>query len=64
MTVDDKVSASNNEFEIGWRVLVGGFLGIGFGLSSLYFYSFGISIKPLAEGFGWSRGQGSFGSPP
>ena len=62
MTVDDKVSASNNEFEIGWRVLVGGFLGIGFGLSSLYFYSFGIFIKPLSEEFGWSRGQVSLGS--
>lgn len=51
----------DNEFLAGWRILLASFLGIALGLSSLYFYSLGIFIKPLAAEFGWSRGEASMG---
>jgi MFS family permease len=38
----------------GWRVVVAANLGIMVGLS-LYAYTFGIFVKPLAAQFGWSR---------
>lgn len=50
-----------SEFRNGWRVALGGFLGIAIGVSSLYFYSLGIFLKPLASEFGWSRGEASLG---
>jgi len=52
----------DNEFQLGWRILLGCFLGIGFGLSSVYFYSIGVFIKPLTAEFGWTRGEVSLGS--
>jgi MFS family permease len=52
---------ARNEFARGWPLLLGGFLGIAAGLGSLYFYSLGLFLKPLAETFGWSRGQASLG---
>jgi MFS family permease len=51
-----------NEFARGWRVLLGSVLGITAGVSSLYFYSLGIFVKPLAAEFGWGRGQASLGA--
>ena len=50
-----------NEFRRGWRVLLASFIGIGMGASSLYFYSLGLFLKPLAETFHWSRGEASLG---
>lgn len=50
-----------SEFRQGWRVLAASLLGIAVGISSLYFYSIGVFIKPLAETFGWSRGEASLG---
>jgi MFS family permease len=50
------------EFRAGHRALAGAFLGIAIGISSLYFYSLGIFIKPLAAEFGWSRGEASLGA--
>jgi MFS family permease len=47
------------EFTRGWRVVAGGLLGVGLGLSSLYFYSLGVFIKPIAAEFGWGRGEAS-----
>ena len=49
------------EFRHGWPLLLGAFLGIAVGLGSLFFYSQGIFLKPLAAEFGWSRGQASLG---
>ncbi|NLR70316.1 MFS transporter [Novosphingobium sp. ERN07] len=55
-------SLTDNELAKGWRVLAGSFIGVGIGVSSLYFYSLGVFIKPLAAEFGWSRGQASLGA--
>ena len=52
----------SGEFGSGWRVLLGSFVGIAIGVSSLYFYSLGIFIKPLAAEFGWTRGEASLGA--
>ena len=50
------------EFRQGWRYLLGAFLGIAGGFSSLFFYSQGVFLKPLAATFGWSRGEASLGA--
>lgn len=50
------------EFEKGWPVVLGAFIGIGGGFASLYFYSAGLFIKPLAAEYGWTRGEASLGS--
>jgi MFS family permease len=50
------------EFARSWRVLLGSVLGITAGVSSVYFYSLGIFVKPLAAEFGWGRGQASLGA--
>lgn len=52
---------AREEFRRGWPVVLGGFIGIGIGVSSVYFYSLGIFLKPLAAEFGWSRGEASLG---
>jgi MFS family permease len=51
-----------SELARGWRLVFGSLLGISTGVSSLYFYSLGIFLKPLAEEFGWGRGAASLGS--
>jgi MFS family permease len=56
------MSERSGEFARGWRVLAAAFLGIAIGISSLYFYSLGIFIKPMAAELGWSRGQASLGA--
>ncbi|PJG47360.1 hypothetical protein CAF53_03230 [Sphingobium sp. LB126] len=50
------------EFVTGWPLLIACFVGITLGISSLYFYSLGLFIKPLVAEFGWSRGQASLGA--
>lgn len=47
------------EFRQGWRVVLGAFIGIGGGFASLYFYTAGLFIKPMAAEFGWTRGEAS-----
>ena len=54
--------ADGGEFARGWRVVAGSLIGIGAGVSSLYFYSLGLFIKPLAANYGWTRGQASLGA--
>lgn len=39
----------------GWRVAGAASLGVFVGFASLFVYTFGIFLKPLAEEFGWSR---------
>ena len=43
------------EFKRGWRVVLGGAVGTGFGISALPFYTLGVFVKPIAEATGWSR---------
>ena len=50
------------EFARGWRVVAGSLLGIAIGVSSLFFYSLGIFIKPIAAEFSWGRGAASLGA--
>jgi MFS family permease len=50
-----------SEFRRGWPLLLGAFIGIAVGVSSLYFYSLGLFLKPVAAEFGWSRGAASLG---
>jgi MFS family permease len=50
-----------SEFRGGWPLLLAAFIGIATGVSSLYFYSLGIFLKPIAQDFGWSRGAASLG---
>lgn len=50
-----------SELSLNWRVLLGAFLGIATGMSSLYFYSAGLFLKPVAAEFGLARGQVSMG---
>ncbi|MEP7313648.1 MAG: MFS transporter, partial [Pseudomonadota bacterium] len=51
-----------SELRSGLRLLVGCCLGMSIGISSLYFYSIGTFLKPLAEEFGWARGTASTAS--
>lgn len=47
------------EFGRGWPYVLAAFIGIGGSFASLYFYSAGLFIKPLAAEFGWTRGEAS-----
>jgi cyanate permease len=51
-----------NEFKRGWPALVGAFIGVAAGVSSTFFYSLALFLKPLAAEFGWSRGEASLGA--
>lgn len=51
----------NGEFARGWRVVTAGTIGIAAGASSLFFYSQGVFLKPLAATYGWTRGEASLG---
>jgi len=51
----------SGEFAQGWRVVTAGTIGIAAGASSLFFYSQGVFLKPLAETYGWTRGEASLG---
>lgn len=44
-----------NEFGLYRMALLAALLGIAAGISSTWFYSAGLFIKPLQDGFGWSR---------
>ena len=55
-------SHASSELRQHWRYIVGCFLGLASGVSSLYFYSSGLFLEPLAKEFGWTRGTASLGS--
>ena len=55
------MSQTTNEFQRGWTVLIGCFIGIGVSLVSLIYYSGGIWIKPWQEEFGWTRAETGLG---
>ncbi len=51
-------AANHGEGDIryaGWKVAGAASLGVFVGFASLFVYTFGIFLKPLAEEFGWSR---------
>lgn len=54
--------ADLDELRRGWRFVLGAFVGIGGGFASLYFYTAGLFIKPLAAEFAWTRGEASLGA--
>jgi predicted MFS family arabinose efflux permease len=39
----------------GWRVVAAAYFGVMVGFGSLLVFTFGIFLKPLSAGFGWSR---------
>jgi MFS family permease len=47
----------DGEFARGWTILLASLIGIGSGLVSLPFYTFGIFAPHLAREFGWSMGE-------
>ena len=47
--------AGRRELKVGWRIILAGLIGAMFGISALPFYTLGVFIRPLSEGFGWSR---------
>lgn len=49
--------AALRELVVGWRALVGAFLGTAVGYTSLYTASFPSFIRPLEEDMHWGRGQ-------
>lgn len=51
--------SARSEFRASWRAVAGSFLGIAGGFSSLFFYSVGLFLRPMATEFGWSRGEAS-----
>lgn len=55
-------SSRGSELDRYWRIVLGAFIGIGGGFASLYFYTAGVFIKPMAAEFGWTRGEASLGS--
>ena len=46
---------ARQEFASGGVMLAASFLGLSVGISSLFFYTLGIFIRPLQAEFGWSR---------
>ncbi|MGY3547463.1 MFS transporter [Bradyrhizobium sp. USDA 4469] len=55
-------SAGSSELRQNWRVLLASFVGMACGINSLFFYSLGLFILPLANDFSWSRGEASLGA--
>lgn len=51
--------AARAELAANWRVVLGSFLGVAGGFSSLFFYSVGLFLLPLSAEFGWTRGEAS-----
>ncbi|AXB79463.1 MFS transporter [Novosphingobium sp. P6W] len=50
-------TAEGGEFTRGWTILLASLIGIGSGLVTLPFYTFGIFAPHLARDFGWSMGE-------
>jgi MFS family permease len=49
------------EFSRGWRPVVGGTIGMMFGISALPFYTLGVFVKPIQAETGWSREEAQLG---
>lgn len=49
------------EFQQHWPIVFGCFIGVTFGIASVFAYTAGIFMKPLQAEFGWSRSEISFG---
>src|SRR5258708_20235849 len=45
------------ELRRGWRIILTSALGCGLGYAALVFYTFGLFIDPIANEFGWTRGE-------
>ena len=50
-----------NELWRGRSALTGSVIGMAMSVSSIYFYTSGLFLKPIAAEFGWSRGMVSLG---
>lgn len=50
-------ASGDDEWRRAWPVVLGAAVGVGLGLSSIHTYSFGVLVKPISEGLGWTRGQ-------
>lgn len=50
------------EFARAWKTLFASSAGVGFGLTGITYYSFGVFVVPLMESFGWTRGEATLGS--
>ncbi|HNS28375.1 MAG TPA: MFS transporter [Steroidobacteraceae bacterium] len=55
------MTPSQSEFRRGWTVLVASSLGVAFGASPIPYNSLGAFTLPIAEEFGWGRGDVQLG---
>lgn len=53
--------AASSEIRSHWTIVLGAFLGVTFGIASLFGYTVGIFMKPLQAEFGWTRSEISLG---
>ncbi|WP_050995297.1 MFS transporter [Bradyrhizobium liaoningense] len=58
--MDGEIS-SRRELWRGRNLIVGCLLGMMMSVSSIYFYTSGLFLKPLAAEYGWTRGMASLG---
>ncbi|PPQ16454.1 MFS transporter [Bradyrhizobium sp. AC87j1] len=54
-------TSSQSELWRGRNLIAGCLLGMMMSVSSIYFYTAGLFLKPLAAEFGWTRGMASLG---
>jgi cyanate permease len=54
-------ATSQGELWRGRNLIAGCFIGMMMSVSSIYFYTSGLFLKPLAAEFGWTRGMASLG---
>lgn len=57
----DTSTGLQGELLRGRNVILGCLLGMTTGVTSIFFYSAGLFLKPLAQEFGWTRGMASLG---
>lgn len=50
-------SSAREEFARGWPVLLAATLGVGIGISSLPYYTFGLFVREIELDLGWTRTQ-------
>lgn len=58
---DPASSGKSSELKTHWMIALGCFIGVTFGISSVFGYTVGIFMKPLQAEFGWSRSEISLG---
>ena len=54
-------TAEQSELRAHWMIVLGCFIGVTFGIASVFGYTAGIFIKPLQAEFGWTRSEISAG---